>query len=88
MDTIQLQINTPQKELINQKVARVSLPGTKAPFEVRHNHGHLISTLVAGHITYYTENQKKHLHIKKGIVEIKNNSVSILLPSHQEEKTT
>jgi F-type H+-transporting ATPase subunit epsilon len=46
--TFQLRIATPEREVFNQQVESVSLPGMAGPFGVLRNHAPLIAALEAG----------------------------------------
>ena len=54
-DNISLIVLTPEKTLLEKKVSKVSLPGTKGRFMVLRNHAPLISSLEEGDIVYESE---------------------------------
>ena len=74
-DNIKLNILSPEKLLFSGEVARVSLPGGKAPFVVLANHAPIISTLQKG-IIGWNGSQDGELAISGGFVEVKNNEVT------------
>ncbi len=58
-------------------VEMVTLPGEKGLFTVLNNHASLISTLVAGDITYRNGADSATTHIDGGIADVDNNIVSV-----------
>lgn len=74
-DNLKLNILSPEKLLFSGEVARVSLPGGKAPFVVLCNHAPMISTLQNGFIRW-SGSQDGELAISGGFVEVKNNEVT------------
>lgn len=58
-------------------VEMVTLPGEKGLFTVLNNHASLISTLVAGDITYRNGADSATTRIDGGIADVDNNIVSV-----------
>jgi len=77
---VNLEILTPEKKIFEGKVVSVSVPGTKGPFTVLHNHAPIISTLTKGEIKYVTGNDHTDaFEIESGIIEVKKNKIIILV---------
>ena len=74
---MKLEIRTPEKRLFSGDVDAVHLPGTKGAFTVLPRHAALISTLQEGKITCRKGKEEQDFDIKSGIVEVKNNVISI-----------
>ena len=62
-DNISLIVLTPEKTLLEKKVSKVSLPGTKGRFMVLRNHAPLISSLEEGDIVYESEGVEYKVYI-------------------------
>jgi len=59
------------------EVDAVTLPGAKGSFTVLNNHASLISTLVAGSITYRSGSETSVAAIDGGIADVDSNVVSV-----------
>lgn len=79
MNTIRLEIYTPDGVLFNGEITSVTLPGTKAPFTVLNNHAPIISSLTEGEIKYVVKKKVSKIDVKSGFVEVKNNIVTVCL---------
>ncbi len=81
-----LEVLTPEKTIYAGKVKLISVPGTKAPFTVLRNHAPIISTLEKGFIRIVTEmGNDLHYLIDKGIIEVNNNNIKVLVEKISEE---
>lgn len=72
-----LKIISATEVIFSGEVDAVTLPGEKGSFTVLNNHASLISTLVAGNITYRQGTETSTTHIDGGIADIDNNIVSV-----------
>lgn len=71
---------TPEKELLNQEVKSVKVPGISGQFEILNNHAPIVSALGEGQINIRTDNGESiNFNIVKGFVEVLNNQVSLLV---------
>ena len=61
------------------EVEQVTLPGTLGSFQILNNHAALISSLVAGTMSYMVGDKTEEREIKGGIADVKNNVVSVCL---------
>ena len=77
MDSIALHILSPEGALVETAVSLVSLPGIVSPFTVLPGHAALVTALVKGSIRYVEEGVEKHLPIKEGFVEVRDNQVNV-----------
>ena len=74
-----LEIITPEKTAFSGEVKLVQVPGTKGSFEILHNHAPIISSLQEGTVRYITnEGREKTVVINGGVIEAKNNHITIL----------
>jgi|688.fasta_scaffold320378_1 F-type H+-transporting ATPase subunit epsilon len=76
---IHLTIITPDKKFFEGKVQQVTLPGSSGPFQVLKDHAPLVSILQKGTIFYGGEGQEHALPIQEGLVEVSNNSITVLV---------
>lgn len=74
-----LRIISTEKILFNGSVDRVTLPGSCGPFTVLNRHAPLISTLIRGEITYVSEGKENKVPVEGGIVEVRDNRVSVCI---------
>jgi len=75
--TIKLHILSPEGSLVRADVSLVSLPGMLSPFTVLPGHAALVTALVPGDIRYVEDGTEKHLHIREGFAEVKDNNVTV-----------
>lgn len=81
--SIHLQILSPEKQLFDGQVSKVTLPGTKGSFTVLPRHAALISSLERGIINFSEIRNPEHPHegveglipISRGFVEVNHNEV-------------
>lgn len=74
---LNLKIVTPEKIIFNGNVENVTVPGTLGSFEVLNDHAPIISSLEQGVVEYTGNSGRKHLDIKSGFIEVKNNEVNL-----------
>ena len=76
---MKLEIITPDKKLFDGNVKSATFPGTEGSFGVLDNHAPMIATLGNGKIQLISEdNSKREFAVKSGIVEVRNNTVTVL----------
>ena len=61
------------------EVDQVTLPGALGSFQILNNHAALISSLVPGTMSYVVGEATEDREIKGGIVDVKDNVVSVCL---------
>ena len=79
MNTLKLEIYTPNGVLFNGEVTSVTLPGTIGIFTVMYNHGAIISSLTEGKIKYTIDEKITAIEVLGGFAEVKNNVVTVCL---------
>lgn len=77
MDDILLIIYTPERTLLERRVSKVSLPGSKGRFMVLNDHAPLISSLEKGSIMFMSAGVEESVEIENGFVEIAFNKVTV-----------
>lgn len=80
-DNISLIVLTPENTLLEKKVSKVSLPGTKGRFMVLRNHAPLISSLEEGDIVYESEGVEYKVYITSGFADVHDNVVTVCAES-------
>ena len=81
-ERISASIVSAEKIVLQEEVSSILVPGMMGDFMVFANHGDCISSLRPGFLEAETEkNEKKKLFISGGIIEVLNNTVSILVDS-------
>ena len=78
MADLKVEIITPAEIVYQGEVESVTLPGSKAPFQVLKNHIPIVSCLNNGKIKLSTGKGEKLFQNSEGFAEISNNKVSIL----------
>lgn len=88
-----LEIVSPEQVLFSGEVSEVSVPGTSGQFQILNNHAPIVSTLKKGEVKlagdtiipeklksfFETINGKKVFSIHGGVVELKDNKVTVLV---------
>ena len=77
-DTIQLEIVTPERLVVNEAVEYIEIPGKTGYLGVLPGHAPLISELAAGELTYRMGNQTKRDAVAWGFAEVLQAKVTIL----------
>ena len=77
-DTIQLEIVTPERLVVNEAAEYIEIPGKTGYLGVLPGHAPLISELAAGELTYRIGNQTKRLAVAWGFAEVLQAKVTIL----------
>ena len=72
-------IVSPEKELFNGEVERVTLPGTMGSFSILPQHAPIVSSLGAGTLVYVTGGEEHALDIQSGFVEMSNGKVAVCI---------
>ena len=78
MPDLTLEIATPDKLLVSEKVSEVEVPGKEGYMGILPGHAPLISELKAGNIKYVAAGKSTTLPIEEGFVEVLEDKVRIL----------
>jgi F-type H+-transporting ATPase subunit epsilon len=81
LQTMNLEILTPEKKVFSGDVYGVQLPGITGSFEVLEKHAPLVSALKSGRLKVLKDknNHLAFFDIQSGFVEVINNNVSVLV---------
>ena len=77
-DTIQLEIVTPERLVVNEAAEYIEIPGKTGYLGVLPGHAPLISELAAGELSYRTGNQTKRVAVAWGFAEVLQTKVTVL----------
>ena len=77
-NALQLDVVTPDKQLVSQAVDYVSAPGVEGEFGVLPNHVNLLSALAIGALRYNAGGKSHYVFISGGFAEVSNNTVTVL----------
>jgi F-type H+-transporting ATPase subunit epsilon len=77
-ETIQLEIVTPERLVVNETAEEVQIPGKSGYLGILPGHAPLITELAIGEIAYRTGAQLKRLAVAWGFAEVLPNKVTIL----------
>ena len=77
-DTIQLEIVTPERLVVNTTAEDIQIPGKSGYLGVLPGHAPLITELAVGEISYRSEGQVKRLAVAWGFAEVLPAKVTIL----------
>jgi F-type H+-transporting ATPase subunit epsilon len=80
-ETIQLEIVTPERLVINEAVEYIEIPGQTGYLGVLPGHAPLITDLAPGELSYRMGNQTKRLAVAWGFAEVLQTKVTILAES-------
>jgi len=77
-ETLELEIVTPERLVVHEKVEEVQIPGRSGYLGVLPGHAPLISELGVGEITFRSGGNTTRLAVAWGFVEVLSNKVTIL----------
>lgn len=75
---LNLEIVTPEKKVLDEKVDSVTIPTSSGDVGIMTNHAPMISALRSGVLSFNKGGQVERMVISGGFVEIGNNNVSVL----------
>jgi F-type H+-transporting ATPase subunit epsilon len=78
MDTIRLEIVTPEATVYSEDVDMVTLPGVEGQMGVQPQHVRLMTQLVPGELIVHKSGHDEFMAVGEGLVEITNERVSIV----------
>ena len=77
-DTFQLEVATPERELVREDVSEAQLPGKDGYIGILPGHAPLLGALGAGVLTFHTGGQEHRFAVDGGFIEVSDNHVSVL----------
>ena len=77
-NALQLEVVTPDKQVVSQAVDYVSAPGVEGEFGVLPNHVNLLSALAIGTLRFNAGGKSRNVFISGGFADVSNNKVTVL----------
>ena len=77
-DKIQLEVVTPERQVLGEAVDMVTVPGLNGEMGILPGHTPIISQLKTGVLSYVQDNRTAQLHVSGGFVEVRDDKVSVL----------
>jgi F-type H+-transporting ATPase subunit epsilon len=77
-DTLELEVATPERELVREQVSDVQVPGKGGYMGILPGHAPLLGLLGIGTLTYAVGGKKRHLSVANGFVEVLDDHVRVL----------
>src|SRR3954452_20204349 len=77
-ETLELEVATPERELVREQVSEVQLPGKNGYLGVLPGHAPLLGLLGIGTLSYVSGGAKRHISIHDGFLEILDDHVRVL----------
>ncbi len=78
---LQLEVVTPDKQVVQETVDYVSCPGVEGEFGVLKDHVALLSALKVGVLRFDKEGKQEYVFISGGFADVNNNIITILAES-------
>jgi len=80
-DTLQLEIVTPERQVVSEAVSEVQIPGKNGYLGILPGHAPLITEVGVGEISYHSDGSTHHLAVAWGFAEVLPSKVTILAES-------
>src|SRR5882762_7788914 len=77
-DLIQLDVVTPERRVVSERVESVAVPGANGELGILPAHSPLISQLQTGVLSYLQSGVTHQLHVSGGFVEVNEDRISVL----------
>ncbi|THB62702.1 MAG: F0F1 ATP synthase subunit epsilon [Desulfovibrio sp.] len=79
--TLQLEIVTPDQQVLSETVDYVGAPGFEGEFGVLANHIPFLSALNIGNLYYKKDGKTRYVFVSGGFADVSNNKITILAES-------
>jgi F-type H+-transporting ATPase subunit epsilon len=77
-DVLQLEVATPERQLVREEVTEVQLPGKGGYLGILPGHAALLGQLGTGFASYVAGGRKRYLSLAGGFLEVKDDHVRVL----------
>jgi F-type H+-transporting ATPase subunit epsilon len=77
-DTLELEIATPERELVREQVSEVQVPGKNGYMGILPGHASLVGLLGVGVLTYVIGGEKRYMAVHGGFLEVNEDHVRVL----------
>jgi F-type H+-transporting ATPase subunit epsilon len=78
MDTLHIEIATPEKLVVDQQADYAEIPGKDGYMGILPGHAALLSELGEGELSYVSSGKTEQLTLSGGYVEVRDNHVRVL----------
>ncbi|MCW5889395.1 MAG: ATP synthase F1 subunit epsilon [bacterium] len=80
-DRLRLRVFTPERELVDEEVREVTLPGWWGQLGILPDHAALVTTLEQGQLSYKKDGGEARFQIGGGFAEVRDDVVTVLADS-------
>jgi F-type H+-transporting ATPase subunit epsilon len=87
-NTLQLEVVTPDKLVVNAAVDKVQIPGKNGYLGILPKHAPLITELAVGQIRYYEDGVASNFAVARGLAEVLPDRVTILAETAERAEKT
>ena len=77
-DSLELEVATPERELVRERVSEVELRGKNGYMGILPGHAPLLGELGIGHLTYVAGRRRRTLAVHSGFLEVLDDHVRVL----------
>ena len=77
-DSLELEIATPERQLVREQVTEVQIPGKEGYMGILPGHAPLLSLLGIGTLSYVVGGQRRYLSVHGGFLEVLEDHVRVL----------
>jgi F-type H+-transporting ATPase subunit epsilon len=77
-ETLELEIATPERELVREQVDQVQLPGKNGYLGILPGHAALVGILGIGVLSYVRNGETRYMAVHQGFVEVADDHVRVL----------
>ena len=77
-ETLELEVATPERELVREHVSEVQLPGKNGYMGIHPGHAPLLGLLGVGTLSYTTGGTKRYIAVHGGFLEVADDHVRVL----------
>src|SRR3954447_25821700 len=77
-ELLELEIATPERQLVREEVTEVQLPGKDGYLGILPGHAAMLSQLGVGYLSYTSGGQRRYLSVHRGFVEVVADHVRVL----------
>ena len=77
-ETMELEVATPERELVRERVTDVQVPGSTGYFGILPGHAAMVGLLGTGTLSYDVAGQRRHVAVHSGFLEVADDHVRVL----------
>jgi F-type H+-transporting ATPase subunit epsilon len=75
---LQLNIVTPERSMVTDKVNQVNIPGSEGDLGILYDHAPILTTMRPGQLSYEKDSETVYLVVSGGYLEVTDNRVTVL----------